>query len=226
MYLSKVVFKQGGAARQALLNLQKNGQYASHQLLWELFPEEKERNFLFREELNSSSFPYYYLFSKEQPSQHHNSLDIHTKIFKPRIFEGDKLAFKLRVNPTKTISHENKKNGTRHDVMLHAKKQAQAKGIENTAEVKKIMLSSAVDWLMNEKRQDAMGVELLTVPDVESYQYKTITKRRDNNKFSFSMVDYQGVLQVKNVDKLLHLLQQGIGKSKAFGCGLMLIKPM
>jgi len=35
------------------------------------------------------------------------------------------------------------------------------------------------------------------------------------------MVDYEGVLQVVNVEKFLAVLRQGIGPAKGLGCGLL-----
>lgn len=41
----------------------------------------------------------------------------------------------------------------------------------------------------------------------------------------FSSVDYTGMLTVTDPGLFLQRLSQGYGKSRAFGCGLMLIKP-
>ncbi|WP_225391738.1 type I-E CRISPR-associated protein Cas6/Cse3/CasE, partial [Escherichia coli] len=40
-----------------------------------------------------------------------------------------------------------------------------------------------------------------------------------------SSVDYTGMLTVTDPGLFLQRLSQGYGKSRAFGCGLMLIKP-
>ena len=41
----------------------------------------------------------------------------------------------------------------------------------------------------------------------------------------FSSVDYSGVLVVNDPERFLQRLAVGFGKSRAFGCGMMMIKP-
>lgn len=41
----------------------------------------------------------------------------------------------------------------------------------------------------------------------------------------FSSVDYTGVLVINDPVLFLQRLAQGYGKSRAFGCGMMMIKP-
>jgi CRISPR system Cascade subunit CasE len=36
---------------------------------------------------------------------------------------------------------------------------------------------------------------------------------------------FQGVIEVQQPEKLAELLRKGIGPAKAFGCGLMLVRP-
>jgi len=40
----------------------------------------------------------------------------------------------------------------------------------------------------------------------------------------FSSVDFLGDLEITDVEKFTKALFQGIGRAKAFGCGLMLVK--
>ena len=48
---------------------------------------------------------------------------------------------------------------------------------------------------------------------------------KSRQMIQFSSVDYSGVLVVNEPTLFLQRLIQGYGKSRAFGCGLMLIKP-
>lgn len=41
----------------------------------------------------------------------------------------------------------------------------------------------------------------------------------------FSSVDYSGVAQVLDAQKIQKILLEGVGRSKSFGCGLLLVKP-
>ena len=42
---------------------------------------------------------------------------------------------------------------------------------------------------------------------------------------TFSEIDYEGVLTVTDPEKLTAALFGGIGRARAYGCGLMLVRP-
>jgi len=42
----------------------------------------------------------------------------------------------------------------------------------------------------------------------------------------YSTVDYKGILNVTDVAKFKETLEIGVGRAKALGCGLLLIKPL
>jgi len=44
------------------------------------------------------------------------------------------------------------------------------------------------------------------------------------SKAGYSSLDFTGKISITNIDLLQKLLKNGIGKSKAFGCGLMMIQ--
>jgi CRISPR system Cascade subunit CasE len=48
--------------------------------------------------------------------------------------------------------------------------------------------------------------------------------KQKNNKSGFSSVDFSGELQITDREKFEQVLFQGIGRSKAFGCGLLMIR--
>lgn len=229
MYLSKIAFRPTLASQQALLNLGRNGAYASHQLLWKLFTEDNERKFLFREEqepLGSSlkGAPVFFVLSEQQPIMESELFTIQAKSFAPKLSIGDRLAFKLRANPTISVRVEGEKRSKRHDVLMHAKYLAKTQGVTDQTLINHKMEQAAKIWLADPQRLERMGMSLDVVPDVESYQQQKWTKNRDKNEISYSSVDYQGVLTVQSPERFLKTLLSGIGKSKAFGCGLMLVR--
>ena len=69
MYLSKVSLLNSLQAKFALVDLGKNGAYAAHQLLWRLFTEDTQRDFLFKQEQSNSGLPVFYVLSKKTPSR-------------------------------------------------------------------------------------------------------------------------------------------------------------
>jgi len=108
--------------------LRGNG-YGVHQLLWDLFPGEKERPFLFREEIAKEQLPLhkgargepiYYLVSHHEPKAGNPLFIVDSKPYAPRIAIGERLSFKLRANPTVARKRIGKKNSVRHDVVMDA----------------------------------------------------------------------------------------------------------
>ncbi len=49
-------------------------------------------------------------------------------------------------------------------------------------------------------------------------------KAKRGIKSGFSSVDFTGELEVRDIDLLRHALFSGIGRSKAFGCGMLLVR--
>jgi CRISPR system Cascade subunit CasA len=61
---------------------------------------------------------------------------------------------------------------------------------------------------------------------VFGYQQHRIKRRNLKSYIQFSSLDYNGILTVTNSDRLCKILKSGIGRSKAFGCGLMLVRKL
>ena len=60
---------------------------------------------------------------------------------------------------------------------------------------------------------------------VDAYRQQQLRRENSRQLIQFSSVDYTGMLTVTDPGLFLQRLSQGYGKSRAFGCGLMLIKP-
>lgn len=233
MYLSRIRFWPNLSAHRALLTVQQKGSYASHQLLWQLFTEQPERNFLFREEQGSGisgpkGMPEYLVLSDTAPIQNSELFQIQTKKFEPRLQAGERLAFRLRANPTLSFKgeHSQSKRGMRHDVMMHARKMAQVSGITDKQQLQQKMEQAAIDWLTCEHRTARWGIRFDVVPVMMAVSQHKTRKGSQSQPISYSTVDYEGVLTVSEPDLFLTQLAQGLGRAKAFGCGLMLIRRM
>ncbi|MOA57566.1 CRISPR associated protein [compost metagenome] len=48
--------------------------------------------------------------------------------------------------------------------------------------------------------------------------------KRKGNCIEFSTLDYQGMAQVADPERLGKALLEGVGHSRGFGCGLLLVK--
>ncbi|MBV7315802.1 type I-E CRISPR-associated protein Cas6/Cse3/CasE [Shewanella sp. NIFS-20-20] len=220
MYLSKVQLLPTVQAGAELAKLSQNGVYASHQLLWQLFPNQKEREFLYREEQDDFGQPQFFVLSKKQPTST-PLFAIESKAFTPQLMASSRLAFKLRVNPTICITPQEGKS-QRHDVLMHAKRQNQHHA-KNAEQLKSIMDQAAIHWLADEKRLAQWGVALDSLPHIMAYN-RHHSNKRSGLKIQFSSVDFEGLLTVKDPEVFMQQYQKGFGRAKAMGCGLMLIR--
>lgn len=232
MYLSRVRVAPEGLDSSALGKLLRGNAYGNHQLLWRLFPEHQQRPFLFRQELESESrvalgqprgMPLFYVLSSVEPIDVRGLLSCEIKRFEPKLRTGQRLAFKLRANPCVARQEEGQRNSRRHDVLMDAKKTAQKQGRDDREQLRAAMDRAAVDWLADSTRAANSGYRLQAEPRIDAYQQHTY--RRKGQRIRFSSVDYEGVLEVTAPDTFQATLALGIGRSRAFGCGLWLIRP-
>ncbi|WP_226982094.1 type I-E CRISPR-associated protein Cas6/Cse3/CasE [Vibrio harveyi] len=219
MYLSKITLAPSATLAEHLLMLQRNDAYAAHQLLWQLFHGESERQFIYRQEFQSNGLPIFWVLSLVAPEATHPQWLVQTKPFMPKLQKGQRLVFKLRANPT-TWNNTTKK---RHDVMMHAKYQAKERGIDNV-QLAHHMQQAAQQWLCAPHRLMQWGISLETAPDIESYTQHHSVKKSAKNPIRFSSVDYQGILTIQEPEVFLAQYARGFGRSKSLGCGLMLIR--
>jgi CRISPR system Cascade subunit CasE len=237
MYLSRITVATEGLDRTRLMGLLSGNAYGNHQLLWRLFTEHGERPFLFRQELegercvsderrtgegHARGMPLFYVLSCVEPQPVPGLLEAESKAFDPKLATGQELAFRLRANPCVARREEGRRRSRRHDVLMDAKRQARQQGTEDQATIRSAMDRAAIDWLADEQRSQEAGYELLSEPRVDAYQQHSY--RRKGHNIRFSSVDYEGILRVRDPERFRACLQQGIGRSRAFGCGLWLIK--
>jgi len=126
MYFSRIRIRPD--VRDLHLLVSGNG-YGAHQLLWKLFPGDEKRSFIFREEVAREQMPFhkgvkgepvFYLVSGSQPIFDHPIFAVESKTYAPKLANGERLAFRLRANPTIARKGEGKKNSSRHDVVMDA----------------------------------------------------------------------------------------------------------
>ena len=219
MYFSRVTLKLNRLPYVMQQKMQNSGLYAIHQWLWQLFPNQEKRCFLFREERIGKGYQYY-LLSEIAPLTNHELFLVETKPYQPKLTVGMKLIFSLRANPVVF------KNGKRSDVMMNAKYLAKQQGLDN--EIKIRQNEAAINWLI--KQSESRGFSLSTTDGqqldctVINYTQEQFIKKSNFKPITYSSVDYQGVLTVTDVDLFLNTIYQGVGKSKGIGCGLFLLK--
>ncbi len=118
-----------------------------------------------------------------------------------QIKNGGLLRFRLRANPTKRVLYESTQHSQRISLFSE----------ENRKQ-----------WLLRKSQTSGFSInpETLIITDAP-YRTISIAKEDKTYKATINMVDYQGILQVTDLDALLTSLRQGIGPAKGLGCGLL-----
>lgn len=230
MYFS-LITPTPGMERDAALEWAK-GPYEQHQWLWQFLPEDAaaKRDFLFRRRDGDNNSPGFYMLSKRELTHISPAWKVHSKPFCPQLFEGQVLAFELRANPV--ISHTIDGKSRRDDVVMHKKKQLLAeRSLKSWSDwddacpekpaLYELVQEACSNWLV--QRAENYGFKLLDIENrlnVNGY----LQQRADKKGIRFTSVDFSGLLQVTNPTVFEQSLLKGIGKAKAFGCGLMLIR--
>lgn len=127
MYFSRVRIRPDIYKSCQLGRVIEGNVYGMHRLLWDLFPGEQERAFLYREEVAREQLgalpsvrgePIYYLVSHVKPVEPEASLfTVETKGYRPQLKVGQCLGFECRLNPVVT------RQGKKHDVAMDAQLQ-------------------------------------------------------------------------------------------------------
>jgi len=217
MYFSRI--RVLGNRPDKLMEIVKSNDYDQHQLLWRLFPDDSkaDRDFLFKRD-EYRGFPQFYMISTREPVSLEDVLELETKAYQPQIEVGNRLAFTLRANPVRTRKvDDHSKKRKRDDVVMLLKNRYKAEG--KVASKAELSQEAGEQWLKS--RAEKQGFKLDAVR-ADSYQQHCFTRK--GRDIRYSSLDFQGTLTVVDAVKFTHLLTNGIGPAKAFGCGLMLIR--
>lgn len=221
MYFSKITLKSNPGAEK-LASMICTDRYKEHQALWGFFNDDPdaERDFIYRYE-SRNGVPGYYVVSKRQPADTAQLWNIVTKDYRPALRKGQRLSFMLRANPVITSG----KSGKRHDVVMHEKHQIgyQSMPLNNRPSHQELVEKSGHKWLAARAERHGFSVDagrLVT----DGYRLHSTGKIATKKSIRFGTIDFQGVLQVAEPDLFKKALETGIGKCKAFGCGLLLVR--
>ena len=230
MYFSKIEFINPNLAYEDLIKWLNNNhinEYVYHKELWKTFEEDKEasRTFIFRQEDNpQTSFPMFYVVSQNKPINNTDILRISAiKEYNPQIAEAERLSFTIRINPVISKKQQQRKNSIKYDVWRNAIHEGKENGLKNR-ELNEFAQNETKNWLL--QKSEDMGFTL-NENEFTVEQNRTIRfKKHPNSKteIKYGTVEFSGILTVTNIDRFKTTLFEGIGRSKAFGCGLMLIK--
>jgi CRISPR system Cascade subunit CasE len=190
---------------------------ASHRLVWALFTDgpERQRDFLWREEAPGR----FLALSARPPGNLDDLFELDFKPFAPVLELGNRLGFSLRANPVIARPAAPGQRGKRHDVVMNALHHLPA-GERAPARMQAV-LEAGRAWLARQGGAHGFRPD----PEVGVDGYETVIIPRESGApVRFSVVDFTGVLTVEDPQQFLPALAAGFGRSRAFGCGLMLIR--
>lgn len=234
MYLSRV--KVLAENPDELIKVLQADHYQLHQLLWQLFPSADKRDFLFRRD-DTGGFPLFYVLSEVEPETLAGVLSVETKAFQPKLKAGDVLSFSLRANPVEQIKQDRSKaeqqqhteqrkakglpeketkKRIHHDVVMQLKKSLSDEERQDYSQAE-LEQHAGEKWL--NERAEKNGFKVLSVT-AQGYQQHHFKKRQ----IKISTLDFTGDLQITDPEKFRQTLFTGLGRAKAFGCGLLMVK--
>ena len=202
-----------------------DGGYGLHQSIWRLFPDSEQtqqRDFFYRVRENER-IPGFYLLSQRVPEDRQDLWEIRTKHYEPNIETGSRFAFSLRANPrvSRKLFQGQTKKPSKHDIFMDTKRTFREKYGQNPigAVWQNLIQDVGAKWLTRQGERLGFLVEM---GFVNSYRKENLHKK--GRQIQFGMADYEGVLSVQNPQTFHQALFEGIGGSKSFGCGLLLIR--
>ena len=191
-----------------------------HHLVWSLFTDgaDRRRDFLWRE-TDAGEF---LVLSARQPEDRHGLFEIDApKPFTPALEPGDRLGFSLRANPVVRRRHPSHRRSVKHDVVMDALR-SHARG-ERAARRFEIVRERGFAWLHRQGTKAGFEVGAADVA-VDGYDQHRIPRTGSAPAMSYSTVDFEGILTVRDPATLLPAIAHGFGAAKTYGCGLMLIR--
>lgn len=233
LHLSRVRLRRdasvGALAPLLLPNEPNTDPAAGHHLLWSLFAdgEARTRDFLWREEGSEGGRlrRRFLVLSQRPPEDRHGLFEVESQSFEPSLAAGDRLRFVLRANPAKSRATPGAR-GRRYDPVAAALSELPPE--KRAVHRYQTLQDVGTQWLAAQGERN--GFDLARDPDSEEPRVQVeaddwrVLPRGAARPISFSVLDFEGELVVNEPALFLQRLEQGFGRAKAFGCGLMLIR--
>ena len=188
--------------------------------MWSLFADtpERKRDFLWRE-MDAGVF---LILSARPPEDRLGLFEVaEPKPFTPVLVPGDRLRFSLRANPVIRRRDLSRRRSVKHDVVMDAlrpRPEGERAGYRLTA-----MSKQGFAWLERQAANAGFTVQFGEV-SVDGYEQHRVSRKGSPRPMSFSTLEFEGILTVTDSAPFLPAIARGFGASKAYGCGLMLIR--
>lgn len=221
MFFSRIKLRSSVRSNTELLKSLSNPD-GEHKVLWEFFggDPDRDRDFIYRR-LLEARLPTFLTISERRPNNpDRESWMLDVKPFEPNLSQGMTLQFSLRANATI------KKDSSYHDVVMNYKHELEhEKGIprEEWPAESVIEYEAGLEWL---KKRDSKNGFRINEDAFQIQRHETIRfeKKESGRTVHLGVLDMTGLLKVLNVESFLETLRNGLGRSKTYGCGLMLVK--
>ena len=180
-------------------------------------PPDRRRDFLWREMERGVFF----VLSARWPEDAHGLFELaEPKPFHPVLEPGDRLGFSLRANPIIRRRVPGRRRSVKHDVVMDALHKS---GGDRPGQRLGAVRENGLAWLERQGRRSGFEVSSDRV-SIDGYEQHRVARRGSASGMEFSTIDFDGFLTVRDPAALLAGIAQGFGASKAYGCGLMLIR--
>ena len=201
---------------QDMIDLRIKDDYAVHKIVYSLFPEEeKERNrILYVDKEVRKDHRVLWILSQIEPQMKFEKEKMQTKPVSEDFLNHKRYSFEIVLNPVK----KSKESGKLVAIRIPPK----TKENENLQERAKELL----DWFFQKAEQNGFA------PDQEKLQFlpkPTQTFSQKDHKEQtvvHNKVLFSGTLTVTDPERFRQAFEQGIGKAKAFGFGLLQLVPI
>jgi CRISPR system Cascade subunit CasE len=220
-YLSKISIRRDPAigAIASLLMPATGNVHAGHHLVWSAFNRGEpggEREFLFREARQGE----FYVLSRDEPRAN-GVLEVESRPFAPAFVAGQRLAFTMTANPVRRRRRADGRTA-KHDVVMDAIRGVPS-GSRREARDEAVQ-REVMAWLTRQGERLGFGVDVDAFSAAGYRQHRV--KRRGASPIVFATVEIEGVVTVTDPTAFRTAIEAGFGGARAFGCGLMLVRPV
>jgi len=182
--------------RQAIQSLKIKDPYSMHKFVYSLFPG-NQRKFLFYDQGGDIRYRKILLVSEEQPLVPEIGR-IESKFITKDFLEYQRYAFQVLLNPVEQV-------------------------FGSKGKVPVVGRDALRTWF--ERRQDIWGFASNS-EDLEIFNLGVQIIHKDDRDITHNMAEFRGVLEVVDYERFKNSFTNGIGRGKAFGFGLLQIRPI
>lgn len=190
----------------------------THHLVWTLFGDDpdRRRDFVYRLDQRDGR-PEVMAYASRMP-EGGRLWEVQGKPFSPDLRAGDRLRFSVRVNPV--VQRGRQRIDAVYDALLRLRGDA---GGDAGADRALVAAEQGAAWFG--ERALRLGLEPEGVPAAFDYRTQLLRKSADagDKPFRLSTLEISGQARVTDPDALRAALAGGVGRAKAYGCGMLMI---